>query len=170
MKSCNITDQFIEELSSSLAVNATLLHLNLSCNMISDNGCIALATCLRFNRTLSTLSLTGNSIGDRGATSLAQVLFDICFAVVISSYLICVQVLARFPLDHSEIVQRRKLLSLQSRMEEGHVSTNTGFCSSTLLLHSYSLLGIKINGIYSTVFLVQYHHLPCAQPQEPQGP
>lgn len=73
MKSCDIVDQFVEELSSALTENGTLLHLNLSCNRIGDNGCRALATSLRLNRTLLTLSLTGNSIGDSGVVALAKV-------------------------------------------------------------------------------------------------
>ncbi len=73
LKSCNITDPFVQELTEPLTNNKTLLHLNLSSNCIGDDGCIALASSLRLNRTLLTLSLTGNFIGDRGAASLAKV-------------------------------------------------------------------------------------------------
>lgn len=79
MKSCNISDQFVKELSSPLAENGTLLHLNLSCNSIGDTGCVALATSLRLNRTLLTLSLTANSIGDSGVVALAKVIGRVCF-------------------------------------------------------------------------------------------
>lgn len=73
MKNCNITDAVIVEASPHLADNGNLLHLNLSCNYIGDEGCAALASSLRLNRTLLTLSLTGNSIGDSGVASLAKV-------------------------------------------------------------------------------------------------
>lgn len=73
MKNCRITDKLVQGFSSSLEVNITLLHLNLCCNNIGDEGCVALASSLRRNRTLLTLSLTGNSIGDYGVGSLAKV-------------------------------------------------------------------------------------------------
>lgn len=73
MKSCCITDQFVGAISSHLAENGTLLHLNLSCNNIGDSGCTSLANSLRLNRTLLTLFLTGNSIGDIGVVALAKV-------------------------------------------------------------------------------------------------
>lgn len=122
MKNCNISDSFIYELSSSLALNGNLLHLNLSCNFIGDIGCSALATSLRLNRTLLTLSLTGNLIGDSGATSLAEVWQLGAYLAWVLLTKLFFQVLSRFPLNHCEIVQRRKFLSTQSRMEDGHVS------------------------------------------------
>lgn len=73
MKSCGITDQFLQDFSPLLIKNGTLLHLNLSCNSIGDDGCAALASSLRLNRTLLSLSLVGNVIGDKGAASLAKV-------------------------------------------------------------------------------------------------
>lgn len=50
---------------------------------------------LRLNRTLVTFSLASNMIGDAGAARLAEVLSE-------------------FPLQHSEVVQRRRLLSYQA--------------------------------------------------------
>ena len=73
MKNCGITDQFLADLSLPLKENMTLLHLNLSCNHIGNDGCIALANSLRLNRTLLSLSLIFNSIGDVGAFALAKV-------------------------------------------------------------------------------------------------
>ena len=73
MKNCGIDDQFVQAMSLSLPPNPSLQHLNLSCNKIGNDGCIALATGLRLNRTLLSLSLTCNQIGDSGAIALAQV-------------------------------------------------------------------------------------------------
>lgn len=108
MKSCGITDQFLQDFSPLLIKNGTLLHLNLSCNSIGDDGCAALASSLRLNRTLLSLSLVGNVIGDKGAASLAKVL-------------------SRFPLNHSEIVQRRQLQSTRAKPEEGTVDKASGY-------------------------------------------
>ena len=54
---------------------------------------------LKRNRTLLTLSLMGNKITDEGAKDLAQVL-------------------SRFSLSHSEIVDRRKLLLERKAIDE----------------------------------------------------
>lgn len=68
-----------------------------------------MASALRLNRTLLSLSLANNSIGDAGAIRLAEVL-------------------SRFPLNHEEVVTRRKLLS-QRRLEDGQVTTFTSTIS-----------------------------------------
>lgn len=119
MKNCNLTDAFIQEVLPQLAANGNLLHLNMSCNSIGDDGCAAIATSLRLNRTLLTLSLTGNSIGDNGVAALAKVRRVQSYCLLLYFYS---QVLSRFPLNHSEVVQRRRFLSLHSHLEDGHVN------------------------------------------------
>lgn len=73
MKNCGLTDAFVQEVSPHLATNGNLLHLNMSCNSIGDDGCASIARSLRLNRTLLTLSLTGNFIRDRGVIVLSKV-------------------------------------------------------------------------------------------------
>ena len=73
MKCCEISDTLLAEITSHLAENKSLIHLNLSCNKIGDDGVNSLATSLRLNRTLLSLALTNNHIGDAGALSLANV-------------------------------------------------------------------------------------------------
>ena len=128
MKCCEISDTLLAEITSHLAENKSLIHLNLSCNKIGDDGINSLATSLRLNRTLLSLALTNNHIGDAGALSLANVrktAIILCIIVLLlfwlCAYLKIIQVLSRFELNHSEIVQRRKLLSLQERSEDGMV-------------------------------------------------
>ena len=126
MKCCEISDSLLTEIAPYLAENKSLIHLNLSCNKIGDDGVNSLATSLRLNRTLLSLALTNNHIGDAGALSLANVrktAIILCVTVLLflCTYLKIIQVLSRFELNHSEIVQRRKLLSLQERSEDGMV-------------------------------------------------
>ena len=64
---------FISQLTPALTDNRNLLHLDLSCNSLTDNGLIFLAAALRLNRTLLSLTLTNNSIGDEGVEALAEV-------------------------------------------------------------------------------------------------
>ena len=73
VKSCKLTDSFTQDITPYIG---NLLHLNMSCNSIGDDGCVSLATALRLNRTLLTLSLTGNCISDKGASCLAEVWHD----------------------------------------------------------------------------------------------
>ncbi|XP_032829957.2 leucine-rich repeat-containing protein 71 isoform X4 [Petromyzon marinus] len=81
-----------QALSTTKTTNKTLLSLNLAYNCITDLGGGYIAHGLRLNRTLLCLSLAHNKIGDNGAVKLAEIL-------------------ARFPLTHEEVVQRRILLS-----------------------------------------------------------
>ncbi|CAH1789534.1 unnamed protein product [Owenia fusiformis] len=79
-------------LGSATGSNTKLLQLNLTGNRITDDGAIELANGLRMNRTLLTLGLGNNLIGDRGVKKISEML-------------------SRFPLTHTEVVERRKLLS-----------------------------------------------------------
>lgn len=106
LKCCQLTDTHCELLCPALTENKILLSLHLGCNSITDAGLFyiskvsnvmmivyvlfACTQALKRNRTLLTLSLIGNKITDEGAIGLAQVL-------------------SRFCLSHSEIIDRRKL-------------------------------------------------------------
>ncbi|XP_070622426.1 leucine-rich repeat-containing protein 71 isoform X2 [Erythrolamprus reginae] len=80
-----------QALSSLRTSNKTLVSINLSYNHITDVGATHLANGLRLNRSLLSLSLAHNQIGDEGAVKLAEVL-------------------GPFPLTHTEVVERRRLL------------------------------------------------------------
>ena len=136
MKCCGISDVFLSEIAPQLSENKCLIHLNLSCNTIGDDGARSLATSLRLNRTLMSLALTNNHIGDAGALSLSNVGNTLPSVYVrISSMMTrtCswwIQVLSRFELNHSEIVLRRKLLSLLERPEDGMVRLFCEHCNA----------------------------------------
>jgi Ran GTPase-activating protein (RanGAP) involved in mRNA processing and transport len=72
--------------------HAKLLNLNLSSNLIGDEGARWLARALRTNRTLLVLNLAGNEIGNAGAKAFADVI-------------------SRFPLTFDEICYRRFVIS-----------------------------------------------------------
>ncbi|XP_017277951.1 leucine-rich repeat-containing protein 71 [Kryptolebias marmoratus] len=97
-------------LSTSTTANKTLLSLNLTFNSVGDAGAAHFARGLRLNRTLLFLSLANNQIGDSGAALLAEVLGE-------------------FPLNHEEVVERRKLLlqranALSFRADSEQLSTS----------------------------------------------
>ena len=73
MKCCGVSDTFLAEAAPQLSENKSLVHLNLSCNRIGDDGVNAISTSLRLNRTLLSLALANNHITDIGALSLARV-------------------------------------------------------------------------------------------------
>ncbi|CAG5127403.1 unnamed protein product, partial [Candidula unifasciata] len=102
LRHCRITDHGAAKIGTALgtetSTNRKLLSLNLSGNLITDDGAEHLAKGLRMNRTLLSLTLTSNSIGDQGAVRIAETL-------------------SRFPLTHEEVVARRMLLSEKAQME-----------------------------------------------------
>lgn len=61
-------------ISKTLAVNESIVHLNLSGNMIGDDSCLALMEALRSNFILKELVLSGCCFGLKAAESLVQVL------------------------------------------------------------------------------------------------
>lgn len=91
---CQMTSKGAESISIALFDKEAikLTSLNLSGNFIGDQGAKHLADALRINRTLLVLGLSHNSIGDTGAKHLAEVI-------------------SRFPLTQTEVVERRKLLA-----------------------------------------------------------
>ncbi|XP_040267554.1 leucine-rich repeat-containing protein 71 isoform X2 [Bufo bufo] len=88
-----------QALQSLKVTNKNLAALVLSYNHISDQGAGYIAQALRFNRSLLSLNLSSNQIGDQGARALAEVL-------------------GHFPLRHTEIVERRRLLLEKEAQEQ----------------------------------------------------
>ena len=119
MKCCGISDRFLAEMVLPLSENKCLVHLNMSCNRIGNDGANSIASSLRLNRTLLSLALTNNCIGDIGAMGLAKVSIIAAETSLLIKFNF--QVLSRFELNHSEIVLRRRLLSLLDRSEDGIV-------------------------------------------------
>ena len=95
LRHCEIDDIGAERLGQALGglqkQNSVLVSLDLGGNAITDIGAGAIAKGLRMNRALLSISLSCNRIGDAGAIELARVI-------------------SQFPLQHVEIVQRRRLL------------------------------------------------------------
>lgn len=90
---CTIKDEIVENIMSQLKypspASKKLIALNLSCNLITDNGVHFIGKALRSNRCLQYLNLAGNMITDDGAT----LLFDS---------------LMKFPLTNNEEDERNK--------------------------------------------------------------
>uniref|UniRef100_S4R8G4 Si:ch211-81a5.5 n=1 Tax=Petromyzon marinus TaxID=7757 RepID=S4R8G4_PETMA len=117
-----------QALSTTKTTNKTLLSLNLAYNCITDLGGGYIAHGLRLNRTLLCLSLAHNKIGDNGAVKLAEIL-------------------ARFPLTHEEVVQRRILLSeVRSNIEIQKSPVTVRRADSKLDHHSVIDKGEKATG------------------------
>ncbi|KAG8147053.1 hypothetical protein E2320_014113 [Naja naja] len=91
-----------QALSSLRSSNKNLVSINLSYNHITDAGATHLANGLRLNRSLLSLSLAHNQIGDEGALKLAEVL-------------------GPFALNHTEVVERRRLLLEKEALERGRL-------------------------------------------------
>ncbi|XP_045401406.1 leucine-rich repeat-containing protein 71 isoform X10 [Lemur catta] len=95
LRNNNINDHGAKLLGQALSTlhscNRTLVSLNLGFNHIGDKGAGYIADGLRLNRSLLWLSLAHNRIQDQGALKLAEVLRP-------------------FPLTHTEVVERRRLL------------------------------------------------------------
>ncbi|KAH3761469.1 FBox-LRR protein [Pelomyxa schiedti] len=70
----NLQDEGAQLIADSLAVNTSLLHLNLRCNDIKALGAECIAIALSKNRTLLELDLCGNHIGFAGAEAIANML------------------------------------------------------------------------------------------------
>ena len=70
-----ISNEGGEALAKALHVNPTLTQLDLSRNNISDVGAVALAQALHHNSILMDLDLSHNSISNSGAVALAQALY-----------------------------------------------------------------------------------------------
>ena len=66
---CDISDEGIESLARALAVNSSLLELNISNNQIWINGIAHIATALQTNNTLQTLKVYDCSVTDEGAVT-----------------------------------------------------------------------------------------------------
>ena len=69
-----IDDEGANSLSEALRVNTSLTSLVLRCNLIGEEGAIFLSEALRVNSSLTSLDLSYNSIDDKGAISLAEAL------------------------------------------------------------------------------------------------
>ncbi|XP_041358854.1 leucine-rich repeat-containing protein 71-like [Gigantopelta aegis] len=114
LRNCSITDKGAEGIGQALgsikSINTKLLALNLSGNNITDCGCGLLARSLRLNRTLALLSLASNQIGDIGCVKLATVLQP-------------------FPLEHEEVVERRKQLSIKIQPRKSIKFTDQVVCT-----------------------------------------
>eukprot|EP00041_Stephanoeca_diplocostata_P015942 m.309648 g.309648 ORF g.309648 m.309648 type:complete len:564 (+) comp20199_c0_seq48:343-2034(+) len=65
-------------LEQALAVNCSIVHLDLGCNSLGDAGAVAVAKGLTVNCTIRTLCLSWNSVGDVGAVALADALKKNC--------------------------------------------------------------------------------------------
>ena len=67
-----LKDNLIKGLARGLSVNNTLTELDLSHCTLEDSGGTVLANGLRWNQSLRILNLTGNLIGQEGALDLAS--------------------------------------------------------------------------------------------------
>ena len=67
---------FVETFASSLAINTSLVYLDLKNNGIGPNGMNILSKTLKLNSTLQTLNLCGNQLGNLGALFAAQALMS----------------------------------------------------------------------------------------------
>lgn len=89
---CSVNDLICEQIMSKLGyfepASKNLRVLNLSGNMITDDGAMCVAFVLRSNRTLRHLDLSGNLITDEGAISILESLMS-------------------FPLTYDEYIGRR---------------------------------------------------------------
>ena len=65
-----------KNLAESFPLLTKLTHLSISCNLIGNDGAIALAKVLPQDRTVSELDLQGNIIGDDGAIAIAHAVKD----------------------------------------------------------------------------------------------
>lgn len=119
---CYINDVICEQIAGKLEYfeGTKLLVLNLSMNMIGDQGAKAIAWALRSNRTLRYLNLSGNRLTDEGAICI----FDS---------------LMMFPLTYDECTGKRKrhmaYLKNIARVEDAILEeslTDTTFCYRTV--------------------------------------
>ncbi|KAJ8934601.1 hypothetical protein NQ318_002945 [Aromia moschata] len=92
LKCCCVDRLGMERIAGELSrpFDCPLLHLNLASNRLFDEGAASAAALLRANRTLLSLNLSDNKIYDGGCRQLTQPL-------------------QHFPLDHCEIVERRRI-------------------------------------------------------------
>ena len=67
-----ITPQVMCDIAASLELNTSVIHLNLSDNLIGPEGAVALGAALEQNKTLETLLLEGTNIGEAGLVALAS--------------------------------------------------------------------------------------------------
>ncbi|XP_041457800.1 leucine-rich repeat-containing protein 71-like isoform X5 [Lytechinus variegatus] len=89
-----------QAISNEKTCNKNLLSLNLSNNKLGEAGAIVLLDGLRMNRVLLSLSLASNELTDKAAIYAGEIL-------------------SRFPLTHTEVVERRKALSDKGSPERG---------------------------------------------------
>ncbi|XP_063953864.1 leucine-rich repeat-containing protein 71-like isoform X5 [Lytechinus pictus] len=89
-----------QAISNEKTCNKNLLSLNLSNNKLGEAGAIALLDGLRMNRVLLSLSLASNELTDKAAIYAGEIF-------------------SRFPLTHTEVVERRKALSDKGSPERG---------------------------------------------------
>ncbi|XP_071825143.1 leucine-rich repeat-containing protein 71-like isoform X2 [Apostichopus japonicus] len=87
-------------LSTEKTCNKNLLTLSLCHNKITEEGATAIVHGLRMNRVLLSLSLANNRVGDQGAMKFGELL-------------------SRFGLTHTEVVERRKLISEKGSPDRG---------------------------------------------------
>ncbi|XP_011676725.1 leucine-rich repeat-containing protein 71 isoform X9 [Strongylocentrotus purpuratus] len=89
-----------QAISNEKSCNKNLLSLNLSNNKLGEAGAIDIMNGLRMNRVLLSLSLASNELTDKAAIYAGEIL-------------------SRFPLTHTEVVERRKALSDKGSPERG---------------------------------------------------
>lgn len=97
---CEVSDAGATEIASELRKNFTLQSLSLFGNKLTDEGGTRLASALRINRTLKVLDIGHNAVGD---ATMAE--FELA--------------LTEFPLNHDEIIARRRLLLIAAGVDDG---------------------------------------------------
>lgn len=87
--SCQLEDTIIYSIAEEIRNKNKLCALNVSSNKITDEGLQHLSDALRINRSLKLLNISDNYITTEGCIALTKVL-------------------QKFPLNHAEIVMRRR--------------------------------------------------------------
>jgi hypothetical protein len=90
---CGMDCARVTEIAAALRSNTCMRTLDLSYNLIGDEGAIALSNALLTNKTLTTLRLSLTTVGDNGAVALAGMLKTNTFieALILTQALITVR-------------------------------------------------------------------------------
>ncbi|WP_179958250.1 hypothetical protein [Chitinimonas arctica] len=116
LNECQLDFPATRFLAKGLAVNTSLVKLELRANSIDDNGAEELADVLHYNSTLTALDLSDNPIGDRGRSVL--------LGAVQKNRHLCYLALSETPAPNAS--QRRTMAAMAAALESNQLLAQAG--------------------------------------------